>query len=427
MRKQSLFILLLLMSFCSMMRAQTSFTYGGLNYTVLSEADGTAIVGKQDASLSGDVIIRNTVRDSSTELYYTVVAVGDSAFLDTKITSVTFPSSDVIKSIGARAFKNCKELSSFTIPSSVTTIGEAAMAHCDALTSITIPDGLTSIGFTAFSSCESLSQIVVEAGNTVYDSRNGCNALIETATNTLLTGCKNTYIYNSITSIADNAFKDCVGLTVINIPESVESIGERAFQGCENLQSINIPSSITSISNNTFNGCKALTSIILPEKLNSIGDYALNGCAGLTSLVIPAGVSSIGQNALANCTGLKWVVVKDGVSDIAVGADAFSGIIVEGILIFENEALRDLMDIRIFVDTDADIRLCRRVKRDVNKRGRSLESVLTQYQQTVKPMYEKYVEPSKKYADIVVPEGGKNLVALAMIQGYISRYLEGMN
>ena len=101
-------------------------------------------------------------------------------------------------------------------------------------------------------------------------------------------------------------------------------------------------------------------------------------------------------------------------------------IIVEGILIFENKALRDLMDIKIFVDADADIRICRRIKRDVNKRGRSLESVITQYQETVKPMHEKYVEPSKKYADIVVPEGGKNLVALAMIQGYISRYLVGM-
>ena len=101
-------------------------------------------------------------------------------------------------------------------------------------------------------------------------------------------------------------------------------------------------------------------------------------------------------------------------------------IIVEGILIFENKQLRDLMDIKIFVDADADIRICRRIKRDVNKRGRSLESVITQYQETVKPMHEKYVEPSKKYADIVVPEGGKNLVALAMIQGYISRYLEGM-
>ena len=101
-------------------------------------------------------------------------------------------------------------------------------------------------------------------------------------------------------------------------------------------------------------------------------------------------------------------------------------IIVEGILIFENKDLRDLMDIKIFVDADADIRICRRIKRDVNKRGRSLESVILQYQETVKPMHEKYVEPSKKYADIVVPEGGKNLVALAMIQGYISRYLEGM-
>ena len=99
-------------------------------------------------------------------------------------------------------------------------------------------------------------------------------------------------------------------------------------------------------------------------------------------------------------------------------------IIVEGILIFENEALRDLMDIRIFVDTDADIRLCRRIKRDVNKRGRSMESVIEQYQTTVKPMHEKYVEPSKKYAHIVVPEGGKNVVALDMIMGRIRRHLE---
>ena len=100
-------------------------------------------------------------------------------------------------------------------------------------------------------------------------------------------------------------------------------------------------------------------------------------------------------------------------------------IIVEGILIFENEALRELMDIKIFVDTDADIRLCRRIKRDVNKRGRTLESVLEQYQTTVKPMHEKYVEPSKRFANIVVPEGGKNYVALDMIMGRIRRHLEG--
>ena len=99
-------------------------------------------------------------------------------------------------------------------------------------------------------------------------------------------------------------------------------------------------------------------------------------------------------------------------------------IIVEGILIFENKELRDLMDIRIFVDTDADVRLCRRIKRDVNKRGRTLESVMQQYQETVKPMHEMYVEPSKKFANIIVPEGGKNLVALDMITGRIQRHLE---
>ena len=100
-----------------------------------------------------------------------------------------------------------------------------------------------------------------------------------------------------------------------------------------------------------------------------------------------------------------------------------SVIIVEGILIFEDKPLRDLMDIKIFVDTDADVRLCRRILRDVTERGRTLESVLTQYQTTVKPMHEKYVEPSKKHADIVVPEGGKNIVALDMILGRIQRHL----
>ena len=98
-------------------------------------------------------------------------------------------------------------------------------------------------------------------------------------------------------------------------------------------------------------------------------------------------------------------------------------IIVEGILIFENKELRNLMDVKIFVDTDADIRLCRRIKRDVNKRGRSMESVLKQWQQTVKPMHELYVEPSKKYADIIVPEGGKNVVALDMIEWRIRKHL----
>ena len=99
-------------------------------------------------------------------------------------------------------------------------------------------------------------------------------------------------------------------------------------------------------------------------------------------------------------------------------------ILVEGILIFENKALCEQMDIKIFVDTDADVRLIRRIKRDVAKRGRSLESVLNQYLATVKPMHEQFVEPSKKNADLVVLEGGKNLVALEMIIDRIQRHID---
>lgn len=99
-------------------------------------------------------------------------------------------------------------------------------------------------------------------------------------------------------------------------------------------------------------------------------------------------------------------------------------ILVEGILIFENKELCSQMDIKIFVDTDADVRLCRRIKRDVAKRGRSIESVLTQYLTTVKPMHEQFVEPSKKNADLVVLEGGKNLVALEMIIDRIQRHID---
>ena len=111
-------------------------------------------------------------------------------------------------------------------------------------------------------------------------------------------------------------------------------------------------------------------------------------------------------------------------TDETITVEPRSVIIVEGILIFENKALCDEMDIKIFVDTDADVRLIRRIKRDVAKRGRSLQSVLTQYLETVKPMHEQFVEPSKKNADVVVLEGGKNLVALNMITSQIQHHID---
>lgn len=100
-------------------------------------------------------------------------------------------------------------------------------------------------------------------------------------------------------------------------------------------------------------------------------------------------------------------------------------IIVDGLLIFENKKLRDLMDIKVYVDTDADIRLARRILRDVCERGRTMQSVITQYTSTVKPMHEEFVEPSKKYADVIIPEGGFNSVAVSMLIENIKAVING--
>ena len=96
----------------------------------------------------------------------------------------------------------------------------------------------------------------------------------------------------------------------------------------------------------------------------------------------------------------------------------------EGILIFHEKALRDLMDIKLFVDADADVRILRRIVRDVKERGRSLDSVISQYLTTVKPMHEAFVEPSKRYADVIIPEGGRNKVALDMVINRVRYHLE---
>ena len=124
---------------------------------------------------------------------------------------------------------------------SVTSIGEAAFYKCSGLTSVTIPNSVTSIGDSAFYDCSGLTSIVVESGNTTYDSRNGCNAIIETATNTLVVGCQSTIIPNSVTSIGDGAFEGCSGLTSVTIGNSVTSIGEDAFDECDALQTIFVP------------------------------------------------------------------------------------------------------------------------------------------------------------------------------------------
>ena len=212
-----------------------------------------------------------------------------------------------VTSIGVRAFEGCDGLTSIVIPNSVTSIGNKAFYSCDGLTSINIPNSVTVIGNNVFESCNELACLVVESGNPRYDSRNNCNAIIETADNTLIVGCKNTIIPNSVTSIGGWAFSYCWGLTSINIPNSVTAIGAGAFEGCDGLTSVDISNSVTSIGRYAFLNCWNLTSINIPNSVTSIGAGAFEYCTELTSIDIPNSVTSIGNEAFKNCWSLTDV------------------------------------------------------------------------------------------------------------------------
>ena len=219
-----------------------------------------------------------------------VTSIGESAFADCmNLSNVLIP--DSVTSIGNYAFYDCcNSLTNITIPNNVTYIGDYAFAECYHLTSITIPADVMSIGEGAFSGCIGLTTLKVDNSNQYYDSRDNCNAIIETSSNKIIAGCNNTVI-----------------------PANIAIIGEAAFEGYSEITSITIPTTVTSIEGFAFHRCTALTSIIIPNSVTSIMSAAFSECRGLTSITIQDGVKNIEDiYVFGGCENLKALYTKKG-------------------------------------------------------------------------------------------------------------------
>ena len=244
-----------------------------------------------------------------------------NAIIETKTASLiigckttTIPNG--IKILGTGAFYTCGGPDALTLPSSLLSIGAYAFSGCTGLTSITIPENVSSIGHGVTTDCPNITSITVHPDNSYYNSQGNCNSIINTASNALIAGCKNSVIPAGVTRIDDEAFNGCYGLQSIESPSSVTSIGNQAFRGCAGLTSIDL-AGVQTIGPRAFLGCNGLTSVKTPARMESIGLGAFYGCFNLLSFTIPQGIRLIDERVFEHCDTLASIEIPSTVDSIA--------------------------------------------------------------------------------------------------------------
>ena len=356
--KTNLLTSILLIATCFVAQNISAYDFSAENndgvtiyYNILDEQDKTCeVTAKEERSTWNESDFYSdyvgAINIPSSANGYQVVKIGYRAFYSCKgVTNVNIPSSvttigghafqqclaltyvsisNSVTKIENQAFQRCIGLKSISIPSSVTNIGDLAFNLCSGLTSVTIPRSVTRISDNIFENCPNLLSIKVEEGNPKYNSNNNCNAIIETSTNTLVLGCQNTVIPNTVTKIGKSAFRGCYCLTSLSIPNSVVTIDSYAFTECTGLTSVTLPNSVTTIGSSSFWNCTNLTSIDIPNSVKTIGSFAFEKCLKLSSITIPNSVTTIQRDAFKNCIGLTSITSY--ITDVfETGITAFNG------------------------------------------------------------------------------------------------------